>query len=47
MAADAYLRTLRMKNADDVSRTRAALLEYCKLDTLAMVRIVERMRQMV
>lgn len=37
-----------MNSADDpaeVARIRAELLEYCKLDTLAMVRILERMKK--
>lgn len=36
-----------MNSADspaEIERIRAELLEYCKLDTLAMVRILERMR---
>jgi len=28
----------------DEEKTRKALLEYCKLDTLAMVRILEELR---
>jgi hypothetical protein len=47
MAAEAYLRMLQMDDPDEISRTRVALLEYCKLDTLAMVRILEKMREMV
>jgi uncharacterized protein DUF2779 len=47
MAAEAYLRMLQMDDPDEISRTRTALLEYCKLDTLAMVRILEKMREMV
>jgi predicted RecB family nuclease len=33
--------------AADRQKVRAQLIEYCKLDTLAMVRIVERLRGMV
>ena len=30
-----------MMDADEMERKRAALLEYCKMDTLAMVRLHE------
>jgi len=39
-----------MNSLDDpaeVAKIRNALLEYCKLDTFAMVRILERMREMI
>jgi len=32
---------------DKIARTKTALLEYCKLDTYAMVKILERLRQIV
>ena len=40
----------QMNNSDDsveVERIRSELLEYCKLDTLAMVRILDKMRKLV
>jgi hypothetical protein len=33
--------------ADQVDKTRADLLEYCKRDTWAMVKLVERLRGLV
>jgi len=41
-AMDAYS-TLHLKSPDVITETRAALLAYCRLDTLAMVRILERL----
>lgn len=43
-AANAYL-VLTEMNAKERKRTRNNLLEYCRLDTLAMVRIWERLRE--
>jgi len=34
---------LHKKPADEIAETRAALLAYCRLDTLAMVRILEKL----
>jgi hypothetical protein len=31
----------------EIERMRRDLLEYCKLDTLAMVKILERLRAMI
>jgi hypothetical protein len=44
MASEAYRRMCQSNSPDEIERIRKALLEYCKLDTLAMVRIVERLR---
>lgn len=43
MAMDAYARMCRSEDPDEINQIRKALLEYCKLDTLAMVRILERL----
>jgi hypothetical protein len=32
---------------DEIVKTKTALLEYCKLDTYAMVKILEKLRQLV
>jgi len=32
---------------DEISKAKTALLEYCKLDTYAMVKILEKLRQLV
>ncbi len=45
MAVDAYLRMRASDNPDEVDKIRRALLEYCKLDTMAMVRILEKLRE--
>lgn len=44
MAMDIYA-TLHLKEPDEVDTIRRALLEYCKLDTLAMVRIWEYLKE--
>ncbi len=43
MASDAYLNLWDETDPRRMERIRAALWEYCKLDTLAMVRILERL----
>jgi hypothetical protein len=45
-AMEAWHRMISLDDPAEVARIRNALLEYCKLDTLAMVRILERMRGM-
>ncbi|MBW2341739.1 MAG: DUF2779 domain-containing protein [Deltaproteobacteria bacterium] len=45
MAGNAYLRMRQLEDAAEMDRLRTALLEYCKLDTLGMVKIVEKLRQ--
>jgi len=32
---------------DEIIKTKTALLEYCKLDTYAMVRILEKLKELV
>src|SRR5574343_107318 len=39
-ASNAFYHLQYTQNPDDVERTRTALLEYCKLDTLAMVKLL-------
>ena len=46
MAMGAYHDMRTAKNPQELARIRKALLEYCGLDTLAMVRIVEKLREM-
>lgn len=43
LAAESYLKMYHSTDSVEIARIRSALLEYCKLDTLAMVRILERM----
>lgn len=47
MAAEAWQRMMRSENQEEINLIRRQLLEYCGLDTLAMVRILEKMREMV
>ena len=47
MAAKAWLRLWEMDDFGEIGRVRNALLEYCKLDTFAMVTILEKLRGMV
>jgi len=46
MAANAWLRLWEMDDSGEIDRVRNALLEYCKLDTFAMVRILEKLVDM-
>jgi len=45
-AMDAYAAMSQIEDAGELQRIRNALLEYCGLDTLGMVRILERLREM-
>jgi hypothetical protein len=45
MAMLAYRRMCEATEPTEVENIRKALLEYCKLDTLGMVRIVERLKE--
>ncbi len=44
MASNAWLTMWELENLEEKERIRKALLQYCKLDTLAMVRIIEKLR---
>ena len=46
-AMDAYFAMCASDDPAEVAGIRAALLEYCKLDTLGMVKILERLKKMV
>lgn len=43
MAMDAYAAMNQSDDPDGIAKIRQSLLEYCKLDTLAMVKILERL----
>jgi len=47
MAMDAYARMCASRDPGEIESIRKALLEYCKLDTLGMVRILEKLRTLV
>ena len=44
MAMDAYYRMCKETDAAEIERIRNELLEYCRLDTLAMVKILEKLK---
>ena len=44
MAKDAYVRMNESQDSAETERIRTALLEYCRLDTVAMVRILDKFR---
>jgi hypothetical protein len=39
--------TLHEQPPEDIAKIREALLKYCELDTLAMVKILEKLQQIV
>ncbi|MEA3417119.1 MAG: DUF2779 domain-containing protein [Thermodesulfobacteriota bacterium] len=45
MASSAWLNLWEIEDTKEIKRMRNALLEYCELDTLAMVRILEKLRE--
>ncbi|MFH0812002.1 MAG: hypothetical protein V2A69_04080 [Pseudomonadota bacterium] len=47
MASSAYLRIWELEDKAEVEKIRQALLKYCKLDTLGMVRILEKLITMM
>jgi len=46
MASNAWLSTWELDDPAEIEKIRNALLEYCKLDTLAMVEILKKLREM-
>jgi hypothetical protein len=46
MASEAYFALENITDPAEVSRLRAALREYCRRDTLGLVRLLEKMRAM-
>lgn len=47
MAMDAYFTMAKSQDLSEIEKIRKALLEYCKLDTFGMVKMVERMRDLI
>jgi len=47
MASNAWLSLWELEDSDEIKRIRNALLEYCKLDTLGMVRILDKLKELV
>jgi hypothetical protein len=46
MASEAYFAMEEITDPGELSRLRAALRKYCGQDTLGLVRLVEKMREM-
>ncbi len=46
MASEAYFAMEEIADPTELARLRKALLEYCKKDTLGLIRLVEEMREM-
>jgi hypothetical protein len=46
-AMQAYPKLASIKDKNEVKKLRDALLEYCKLDTLAMVKVLEKLKESV
>jgi hypothetical protein len=46
MASEAYFAMENIADPAELSRLRAALREYCRRDTLGLVRLLEKMRAM-
>ena len=46
MASNAYLQMFYSKNLAEIRKLRKALIEYCTLDTLAMVKLVEKLKDL-
>jgi len=47
MAANAYIEMIQTEDAKEREQIRQSLLKYCELDTLAIVRILESLKEMV
>ena len=45
LVGEAWIRLITMSNGAEKDELREAMLEYCKLDTYAMVRIFEEMER--
>jgi hypothetical protein len=46
-ASDKYLQMFYLSDTMEIEKIRKDLLDYCKLDTLGMVKIVEKLKEMV
>ena len=46
MASNTWLNTWELDDPAEIDKIRNALLEYCRLDTLGLVRILEKLREM-
>ena len=46
-AMQTYAKLAHMEDKEEVQRLREALLRYCELDTLAMVKVLEKLKESV
>lgn len=46
-AMQTYARLAHMKDREEVARLRESLLRYCELDTMAMVKVLEKLKESV
>jgi len=46
-ASDTWLKMITMQNPEEIEKSRKALLEYCCLDTLAMVKILKNIEKQI
>jgi hypothetical protein len=46
MASSAWMKMIQMDEAEERANLRQQLLQYCHLDTLAMIRILEKLKGM-
>ena len=46
-AMQTYAKLAQMEDKKEVARLREALLRYCELDTLAMVKVLEKLKESV
>jgi len=46
MASNAWLIMWKLKDLEEIEKIRLTLLEYCKLDTLGIVKILEKLKSL-
>jgi hypothetical protein len=46
-AMNIYKKLEEASDLEEISRYKSSLLEYCKLDTYAMVKILEQLKQII
>ncbi len=46
MAMNAYQNLMEIRDMEEAAKLRQAMLDYCRLDTLAMVKILEKLKEM-
>jgi hypothetical protein len=46
MAARAYLQIRESDDPAEIERLRTALLDYCRLDTIGMVKILQKLKEL-